>query len=115
MLGHNTWFGFAMATANVVLDQIDETKKGLYTVVAKEIRDFLQSTNFAADVRKVLTGLAFEVKMEVRFKSTEDEAGRQVVRPDVSADVPPTRLNAFAARLKMTHAPFVWHLAILVW
>ena len=40
-----------------MLDQIDETKKGLYTVVAKEIRDFLQTTNFAGDVKKILTGL----------------------------------------------------------
>lgn len=81
--------------ASVVLDQVDETKKGLYTVVAKEIRDFLQTTNFASDVKKILTGLAFEVKMEVRFKSVEDE-GRSTVRPDVKADAAlrPTRRRA---------------------
>lgn len=81
--------------ASVVLEQVDETKKGLYTVVAKEIRDFLQTTNFASDVKKILTGLAFEVKMEVRFKSVEDE-GRTTVRPDVKADaaLKPTRRRA---------------------
>ena len=73
--------------ATVLLDQIDETKKGLYQVVAKEIRDFLQSTNFAGDFKKILTGLAFEVKMEVRFKNTEDEEGRTSLRPDVSGNV----------------------------
>lgn len=72
--------------ASLMLDQIDETKKGLYTVVAKEIRDFLQTTNFAGDVKKVLTGMAFEVKMEVRFKDTEED-GRAAVRPDVTAAV----------------------------
>ena len=71
--------------ANVVLDQIDETKKGLYTVVAKEIRDFLQTTNFAGDVKKILTGLAFEVKMEVRFKPTENEGEAMGIKPDVQA------------------------------
>jgi hypothetical protein len=73
--------------ANVVLEQIDETKKGLYQVVAKEMRDFLQTTNFASDVKKILTGLAFEVKMEVRFKPTEPVEGESAgsVRPDVQA------------------------------
>lgn len=69
--------------ATAMLDQVDETKRGLYTVVANEIRDFLRSTNFASDVKKILTGLAFEVKMEVRFKSTDDDAEK--IRPDVSA------------------------------
>ncbi|MBL8600579.1 MAG: hypothetical protein JNK72_01515 [Myxococcales bacterium] len=72
--------------AQSLLEQVDETKRGLYTVVAQEIREFLQSTNFASDIKKILTGLAFEVKMEVRFKSVEDEAGGDSVRPDVKAD-----------------------------
>jgi hypothetical protein len=77
---------------HVVLDQIDETKKGLYQAVAKEMRDFLQSTNFATDVKKILTGLAFEVKMEVRFKPAENDEG---LRPDVAAH----------ANLKSTRKP----------
>ena len=68
----------------LALDQVDETKNGIYRAVAKEIRDFLESTNFAPEVKKILTGLAFEVKMEVRFKSTDDGTS---IRPDVSADV----------------------------
>jgi hypothetical protein len=70
--------------ASLALEQIDETKNGLYRAVAKEIRDFLNSTNFASEMKKVLTGLAFEVKMEVRFKNADNEGG---LRPDVSADV----------------------------
>jgi hypothetical protein len=70
--------------ASIALEQIDETKNGLYRAVAKEIRDFLNSTNFASEMKKVLTGLAFEVKMEVRFKNSE---GDGTLRPDVSADV----------------------------
>jgi hypothetical protein len=71
--------------AHALLDQVDETKKGIYSVVAKEIRDFLTSTSFASDMKKVLTGLAFEVKMEVRFKNVEGEDGEGTVRPDVQA------------------------------
>ena len=80
--------------AHALLDQVDETKKGIYSVVAKEIRDFLTSTSFASDMKKVLTGLAFEVKMEVRFKSVEDENGEGTVRPDVQA----------RTRIKSTHS-----------
>ena len=71
--------------AHALLDQVDETKKGIYSVVAKEIRDFLRTTSFASDVKKILTGMAFEVKMEVRFKNVETESGENVMRPDVQA------------------------------
>lgn len=68
------------------MDQIDETKNGLYRAVA-QMRDFLQNTSLASEFKKALTGLAFEVKMEVRFKSTEDENGRQTLRPSADVDV----------------------------
>ena len=71
--------------ASLALEQMDETKNGLYRVVAKEVRDFLQSTNLATEMKKVLTGLAFEVKMEVRFKNSD--GGEGGVRPDVNATV----------------------------
>ncbi len=73
--------------ASLALDQIDETKNGVYRAVAKEIRDFLNSTNFATEMKKVLTGLAFEVKMEVRLKNAEDSSGETHLKPDVSAEV----------------------------
>ncbi len=71
--------------AHALLDQVDETKKGIYSVVAKEIRDFLRTTSFASDVKNILTGMAFEVKMEVRFKNVENAAGEDSLRPDVQA------------------------------
>jgi hypothetical protein len=51
----------------LILAQLDETKNGLYRVVAKEIRDFLEHTNFSEEMAKVLTMLSFEIKTEVRF------------------------------------------------
>ncbi len=73
--------------AQLALDQIDETKNGLYRAVAKETRDFLDNTSIASELKKALTGMAFEVKMEVRFKSTEDENGKTTLRPSVEGDV----------------------------
>jgi len=47
--------------------QMDDTKKGVYRVVAKEIRDVLEHTNFADEIADVLTKLSFEVNTTIRF------------------------------------------------
>ena len=66
------------------LAQMDESKHGLYRVVAKELRDFLEHTNFAEELAKALTLLTFEIKMEVRFVPNEGKSG---TRPDVRTNV----------------------------
>jgi hypothetical protein len=53
--------------AHYLLVQIDETKNGLFRVVAKEIRDFLEHTNFAGEMQKLLTTVQFEVNTTIRF------------------------------------------------
>jgi len=53
--------------AHYLYNQIDETKNGLFRVVAKEIRDFLEHTNFAGEVQKMLTTVQFEVNTTIRF------------------------------------------------
>lgn len=53
--------------ASYLLVQIDETKNGLYRVVAKEIRDFLENTDVSDAITKALTKLSFEIKTEIRF------------------------------------------------
>jgi hypothetical protein len=72
-------------------NQIDDTKNGLYRVVAKEIRDVLEHTQFADEITKVLTKLSFEIKTEIRFVPNtsareprapdRDPAARTSVRP----------------------------------
>ena len=47
--------------------QVDDTKNGLYRVVAKEIRDVLEHTKFADELTAALTKLSFEIKPEIRF------------------------------------------------
>lgn len=53
--------------AHYIYTQIDDTKKGLYRVVAKEIRDVLEHTNLSDEIAKVLTKLSFEISTQVRF------------------------------------------------
>jgi hypothetical protein len=56
--------------------QIDDTKLGLYKVVAKEIRDVLEQTQLAEEIAKVLTKLSFEIKTEIRFIPNDAAAAR---------------------------------------
>lgn len=75
--------------AHLVFQQVDETKNGLYRVVAKEIRDFLEHTNFAEEMTRVLTTLSFEIKTEIRFipNDAKPDADGKLPKPDVKASV----------------------------
>ncbi len=66
---------------SALLHQLDDGKSGLYRIVAKEVRDFLENTNFAEDLVKALTTLSFEIKTEVRF--IPNDAG--TARPNVKS------------------------------
>jgi len=68
-------------------NQVDETKNMLVRVVAREVRDFLDATDIATEIRQALTTLSFEIKTEIRF--IPNDAGG--VRPDVKAQVRPKR------------------------
>jgi hypothetical protein len=70
----------------LILAQLDDTKNGLYRVVAKEIRDFLEHSNLAEELSKALTTLSFEIKTEVRFIPNEAKVGA-APRPDVRSKV----------------------------
>ncbi len=79
-----------------VYSQIDDTKTGLYRVVAKEIRDVLEHTQIADEIAKVLTKLSFEIKTEIRFvpndrskEAEEDDAEQKIegIRPKVTSEV----------------------------
>jgi len=78
--------------------QIDDTKNGLYRVVAKEIRDVVEQTQFADEITQVLTKLSFEIKTEIRFipneaatrktdAEDEGEVGHKLPKPQVTAQV----------------------------
>lgn len=88
--------------ASYIFSQIDETKNGLFRVVAKEMRDFLEHTNIATEMQKMLTSLQFEVSTTIRFKpngpaantnaggnaeSSEDDEPKTLPKPEVKTEV----------------------------
>jgi hypothetical protein len=77
--------------ANYLLAQVEETKNGLFRVVAKEIREFLESANLGAEMQKMLTTVQFEINTTIRFKPNEggvaEGDGQKLPKPEVKADV----------------------------
>jgi hypothetical protein len=87
--------------AGYILSQVDETKNGLFRVVAKEMRDFLDHANISGEMQKLLTTVQFEVSTTIRFRPNEgknddktdrdgngskDESG-PLPRPEVKTDL----------------------------
>jgi hypothetical protein len=87
--------------AGYILSQVEETKNGLFRVVAKEMRDFLDHANLSGEMQKLLTTVQFEVNTTIRFRPNDgksegkpedaDNAGEgadgPVPRPEVKTDL----------------------------
>jgi hypothetical protein len=79
--------------AGYVFAQVEETKNGLFRVVAKEMRDFLEHANVSSEMQKILTTVQFEVNTTIRFRPNEGkpEPGEPkeegIPRPDVKTDL----------------------------
>jgi len=72
-------------TLGTLFGTLDDTKNGLYRVVAREVRDFLEHSNLAEDIVRGLTALSFEIKTEVRFIPNDARPNRPT--PDVRSKV----------------------------
>jgi len=84
----------------LLLAQLEESKNGLYRALAKELRDFLEQTNFADELIAALTKLTFEIKTEVRFVPSQKP--RQGVTPDIRAKV---KVNRTGSGSETTETP----------
>jgi hypothetical protein len=86
--------------ANYLLSQVEETKNGLFRVVAKEMRDFLEHANVSGEMQKLLTTVQFEISTTIRFrpndgKDTKDkddegkdkEESATLPKPEVKSDL----------------------------
>ncbi len=79
--------------ANLLLSQVEETKNGLFRVVAKEVRDFLEHANLGTEMQKMLTTVQFEINTTIRFKPNDEKSGSsnehagKLLKPEVKADV----------------------------
>jgi hypothetical protein len=79
-------------TLGALFGTLDDTKNGLYRVVAREVRDFLEHSNLAEDIVRGLTALSFEIKTEVRFIPNDARPNRPT--PDVRSKVTVKRGSA---------------------
>ena len=50
-----------------IISQVDDTKKAAVQVISREVRIFLENTNLADELAKLLTQISFQVKTEVSF------------------------------------------------
>ena len=79
--------------AGYLFARVEETKNGLFRVVATEIRDFLEQTNLGAEMQKMLTTVQFEINTTIRFKPNEgastsdDGESQRLPKPEVKSDV----------------------------
>ena len=79
-------------TLGALFGTLDDTKNGLYRVVAREVRDFLEHSNLAEDIVRGLTAVSFEIKTEVRFIPNDARPNRPT--PDVRSKVAVKRGSA---------------------
>jgi hypothetical protein len=68
--------------ASAVLGQLDDTKNDVLRILAREFREFLDSTDVSGALKEALTSLSFEVRTEIRFIPNEAGEG---VKADVRA------------------------------
>lgn len=71
--------------ANYLANTASTTKDEVMKIMAREMREFLQSVNLSEEIAKMLTMLSFEVKTEIRFIPNDERLGG--VSPDVKAKV----------------------------
>jgi hypothetical protein len=72
--------------AHYLLSQVDETKNGLFRVVAKEMRDFLENTNIAGELQRVLTTVQFEINTTIRFRPNDGKSEAPAEDPAEEGD-----------------------------
>jgi hypothetical protein len=68
--------------ASAVLGQLDDTKNDVLRILAREFREFLDSTDVSGALKEALTSLSFEVRTEIRFIPNDAGEG---VKADVRA------------------------------
>ncbi len=71
--------------AGYLANTASTTKDELVKIIAREVREFLESVNLSEEIAKMLTMLSFEIKTEIRFIPNEEKYGG--VEPDVKSKV----------------------------
>lgn len=80
--------------AGYLMDTASTTKDEFLRILAREVREFLQTVNISEEIAKMLTMLSFEVKTEIRFIPNDEKWSG--VEPDVKANVRVKKSDAAA-------------------
>jgi hypothetical protein len=64
---------------------VEDAKSEIFTVVVREVREFLERANLADEITRVLTGVTLEVKTQVRFVPNDARSSR--LQPAAKASV----------------------------
>jgi hypothetical protein len=87
--------------ASMILGQIEEGKNVLVGAVASEVRGFLEETDVAHELQRVLTSLSFEISTEIRFVPNE----RGVPKAEVRSKARPKVSSRRARRRRPSEEP----------
>ena len=71
--------------AGYLVNTAASTRDEFLRILARELREFLQSINLSEEIARMLTTLSFEVKTEIRFVPNDEKLGH--VEPDVRSKV----------------------------
>jgi hypothetical protein len=63
---------FPREIASQIAAQLGDVRSGVVKAVAQEVGRFLRDADIASELRKVLTGLTVEAKVQLRFDKRED-------------------------------------------
>ena len=90
--------------AAYLLSQDEETKNGALRVVAKETREFLEHTNLAHELQKMLTTLQFEINTTIRFRPASHEPSEEEGEDGEVTELPKpeVKMDVFARKKKKT-------------
>ena len=55
-----------------ILQQADHTKRELIQTIARELREFLEVSNFYEEVQRILTSLSFEIRTQIRLVPNDE-------------------------------------------
>ena len=72
---------------NFLVNQADQTKEQLLNLIAREVREFLESADLSEELSKVLARLTLDIRTQIRFVSSESDDGGFAVTPDMEYDV----------------------------
>lgn len=72
--------------AGYLADTAGDAKDEILRIIAREVREFLETVNLSEEISKMLTMLSFEIKTEIRFIPNDEQYGGGV-KPDVKARV----------------------------